>query len=437
MMTDEIGTALRRQAMSPFQVLVVAICIAINVLDGFDALASAFTAPSVAREWGLSPASLGLLLSTSLAGMAIGSVVIAPLADRIGRRAIVLGCLVLVSAAMLASAAARDVAQLSVLRLLTGLGVGGIIPGINTLVAEYASTRRRDLALSMTTVGYAAGAILGGAVSGFLVGHYGWRAVFLAGGVLSALAVPFAMVWLPESLDFLVSRQPRRAFERLNATLCRLGRPMLHALPARIDGGKPRPSVRALFQGELRRSTVLTCACYLLVMLTNYFLLSWTPKLLVDMGMSVQAGISGAVLMNLAGVVGGIALGWLTGRYGLRRMSAVYLGLCFASVAVFGFMSASPTGLLAVTALIGFLITGAVACLNALAPRMFAPDLRASGTGLALGFGRLGGTAGPYLAGLLIAAGWPRPLYAITLAAPLLAAAMIFWLALGEERVAA
>ncbi|EHP41085.1 4-hydroxybenzoate transporter PcaK [Cupriavidus basilensis OR16] len=432
-MTDDIGTTLRRQAMLPFQFIVVAICIAINVLDGFDALASAFTAPSIAREWGLRPTALGFLLSASLAGMAIGSVLIAPFGDRIGRRPIVLGCLVLVSATMLASAAARNVWQLAALRLVTGLGVGGIIPGINTLVAEYASARRRDLALSMTTVGYAVGAILGGAVSGFLIGNYGWRAAFLAGGVLSALMVPVAVIWLPESLDILAMRQPRHALDRLNGVLRKLGQPALRELPAKPAHAQARSAIRTLFQAELRRATVLTCACYLLVMLTNYFLLSWTPKILVDMGMSVQSGISGAVVMNLAGVIGGIVLGWLTGRYGLRRISVAYLSLCFLSVAWFGFMSASSPGLFAATALIGFLITGAVACLNALAPRMFSPDVRTTGTGLALGFGRLGGTAGPYLAGLLIAAGWSRPIYSIALAAPLLAAALIFSLALAKE----
>lgn len=428
------GAMLRSRPMSRYQQIVIGICIAINVLDGFDALASAFTAPAVAAQWQLPAALLGMLLSASVAGMALGSVLIAPLGDKLGRRPIVLGCLGMISAAMLASAFVANAWQLAGLRLVTGLGVGGIIAGINTLVAEYASDRRRDLALSMTTVGYAMGAICGGAASGLLVGSYGWRSVFLAGGLLSVLMVPVAFACLPESLDFLAGKRPGNALARLNRVLRKAGAEPLQTLPPHGQQVRQGSPWRALFHPDFRRPTLQACACYLLVMLTNYFLLSWMPKLLVDMGMSMEQGISGAVIMNLSGVVGGIALGWSAGRYGLRAMSVIYLCLCFLSVAWFGSLSAAAGHVLTVSAVIGFLITGAVACLNALSPRVFPPEVRATGTGLALGFGRLGGTAGPWLAGVLIQAGWSRAQFSIVLATPLLAAAVLFALVLAKER---
>ncbi|UIF90272.1 MFS transporter [Cupriavidus sp. UYPR2.512] len=418
--------------MSWFQIAAVAICVAINMLDGFDVLALALTAPSIARDWGLKPTELGVLFSASLAGMAIGSLTIAPIADRAGRRPTVLACLVLLSAGMIASAFAADVTQLGLLRFVTGLGIGGVLPSINTLVAEYSSSRRRDLNISMMTVGYSVGATIGGLASVYLVTHHGWRSVFLTGGVLSILMFPVAMALLPESLDFLVARRPSGALDAVNRILSRLGQAPLAALPAQ-RAGKSRPSFAALFAGAQRRSTVLASAAFLLVMLTFYFLLSWTPKMLVDMGLTVESGISGSVVMNLSGVVGGIALGWATARYGLRRMATAYLGLCFASVVVFTVIPATTANLIAMAALIGFFMNGAVVCLYALAPRVFPPQVRATGTGLALGFGRLGGTLGPYLAGVLITAGWSRTAYSAALAAPMLVAAVLFAIALASE----
>ncbi|WP_432262300.1 MFS transporter [Cupriavidus sp. TMH.W2] len=418
--------------MSWFQIAAVAICVAINMLDGFDVLALALTAPSIARDWGLKPTELGVLFSASLAGMAIGSLTIAPIADRAGRRPTVLACLVLLSVGMIASAFAANVTQLGLLRFVTGLGIGGVLPSINTLVAEYSSSRRRDLNISMMTVGYSVGATIGGLASVYLVTHHGWRSVFLTGGMLSILMFPAAMALLPESLGFLVARRPDGALDAVNRILFRLGHAPLEALPEPRTG-PARPSFAALFAGAQRRSTVLASAAFLLVMLTFYFLLSWTPKMLVDMGMTVESGISGSVVMNLSGVVGGIALGWATARYGLRRMAIAYLGLCFASVVVFTLIPATTANLIAMAALIGFFMNGAVVCLYALAPRVFPPQVRTTGTGLALGFGRLGGTLGPYLAGVLIAAGWSRTAYSAALAAPMLLAAVLFAIALASE----
>jgi benzoate transport len=427
-----LGALIQERDMSWFQIAAVAICVTINMLDGFDVLALALTAPSIAKDWGLKPTELGVLFSASLAGMAIGSLTIAPVADRWGRRPTVLACLVLLSIGMVASAFAQDVLQLGLLRFVTGLGIGGVLPSINTLVAEYSSSRRRDLNISMMTVGYSVGATVGGLASVYLVTHHGWRSVFMTGGVLSIAMIPVAMALLPESLDFLVARRPAGGLQAVNRILARLGQAAVPEFPPRRHDAAGF-SFAALLRGEQRRSTVLASAAFLLVMLTFYFLLSWTPKMLVDMGLTVQSGISGAVVMNLSGVIGGIALGWLTARFGLKRMAIAYFVLCFASVVAFTWIRPSTANLIAMAAIIGFFMNGAVVCLYALAPRIFPPEVRATGTGLALGFGRLGGTIGPYLAGVLIAAEWSRAAYSAALAAPMLLAAVIFAIALAGE----
>ncbi|QDJ11741.1 Vanillate transporter (plasmid) [Roseomonas mucosa] len=138
MNADDIGRHVRERNMTPFQTMVVGICIFINLLDGFDVLAMAFTAPAIAKEWGLQPTELGILFSAGLAGMATGSVLLSPLADRYGRRVSILICLALMTVGMLLSAAVQSTTQLLILRFVTGLGIGGILPSINTLIAEYA-----------------------------------------------------------------------------------------------------------------------------------------------------------------------------------------------------------------------------------------------------------------------------------------------------------
>lgn len=412
--------------MRPFQIVAIALCVLISMIDGFDVLAVAFTGPSIAAEWSLTPAQLGLVFSAGLAGMVLGSIFISPLADSLGRRRIVLGCLVILTLGMAATALAQNLEQLLALRVFTGLGMGGILAGINTVVAEYANDRRRDLAISFMAIGYPIGAMLGGLASSWIIANQGWHAVFLYGAAASALTLPLVMAAMPESLDFLLARRPPGALARYNRLRTKLGLQTVTALPA-AAARAPRTGMAQVFRLGMARSTVLVCLSYFLLMVSFYFLVNWTPKVLVSMGLSVQQGISGAVLMNLGGIAGGLLLGLLSPRLGLLRVTTAALVLCFGSVVWFGGTHAGLNGLMALTLVIGCFMFGSMIGLYALAPAVFPTAVRASGTGLALGIGRLGATVGPALAGLLIAADWSRPAYFGALALPLLLAACCVW----------
>ena len=194
--------------MTPFQVNAVTICLLINFLDGFDVLAIAFAAPSIAADWSVAPTALGIIFSAGLAGMVVGALFLSPYADRIGRRPLILVCLAIIGAGMLGSAIADNVTQLVVWRLLTGLGVGGMLASLTTMVAEYSSDRRRQLAISVLQSGYPVGAIIAGIVSVWLLDSHGWRSIFVVGGVLSLAMIPLVYWGLPESLQFLLNRQP-------------------------------------------------------------------------------------------------------------------------------------------------------------------------------------------------------------------------------------
>jgi len=410
--------------MQPFQLMAVTICLVINMVDGFDVLAISFAAPEIARDWQLPPTELGILFSAGLAGMVIGALAIGPLADRCGRRAVILACLVVISAGMLLSALAQNLMHLVPLRVLTGLGVGGMLASLNTIVAEYSSDRRRQLAISFLQAGYPVGGIIAGAASVYLIGNYSWRAVFVFGGLLSASMIPLVLIGLPESLDYLLHRRAPDTLDRVNALLRRLGYPELEQLPER-PAEAPRSAVAQLFSREFRSTTFSMWACFLAVMCAWYFVVNWTPKILVDAGLSLDGGISGGLLLSLGGVLGGLSLGFLAAVFRVKRIVALFMLLSVTAMTAFGAMPTELPLMLAVAFLIGFFLAGSMIGLYAIIPDVYPTRVRSTGTGWAIGIGRLGAVLGPYLAGLLIEAGWERSLYYLALSLPLLLAMVI------------
>src|SRR5258706_4167147 len=223
-MTGDARAQLREGPMSSFQIMIVVITTALNMIDGFDVLAISFTAPLIAREWVVTPQPLGILLSAGLAGMALGSLFLSPVADILGRRAVLIASTAVLSVGMLASAVTGNVLELAVCRLLTGIGVGGVLASGNTLLAEYSSERWRDLSISTMVVGYSAGAIVGGSISAYLIAAFGWRAAFIFGGVCSTVLLPAVFV-LPESLDFILASKAKNPLSRANQVLRGAGAP--------------------------------------------------------------------------------------------------------------------------------------------------------------------------------------------------------------------
>lgn len=424
-MTQDVRDVVREGAMSRFQVIAVTMCMAINALDGFDVLSIAFTGPRIAKEWMLAPTELGLLFSAGLAGMMLGALLLSPLADLIGRRFLVLLGLTVITAGMALSGLARGLEELAILRLFTGLGIGSLLSSINTIVMEYASRKRKDFAVAFMSVGYPIGATIGGTIAVFLIADFGWRSVFFFGASLSAALIPIVLVTLPKSLDFLLAKRRSNALARVNALLRRMRRAELTELPPPNWAQTEARGVLARFDKAFFWRTLLICTAYFLTMLPFYFMLNWTPKVLVDEGLSLSTGISGAVIMNGAGVVGGLLFGALASRLGLRPLTSVFMVLFFGSIAGFGAAGTTLPLLLALGAAVGFFMIGVISGLYAVIGAMYPVRVRNTGTGLALGIGRLGAVAGPYLGGVLIAAGWSRPVYCAVLAAPLLLAALV------------
>ena len=424
-MSSGIDDIIQQSGMSRYQKVAITICLAINMLDGFDVLVMAFTASSVASEWGLQGSELGILFSAGLFGMAVGSLFVAPLADKFGRRVIVLSCLVVISMGMFVSAISQTMFQLATLRAITGLGIGGLLASLNVIVAEYSSIKWRDFAVSFLQTGYPMGAVIGGSIAAFLIGEYGWRSVFLFGGIASSLMIPLVVWNLPESLAFLLSKRPVNALEQVNNLLTRMGHQAVEELPLPSHEDIVLPSkVRDLVSGDLRRSSLLIWLAFFMVMFSFYFVLSWTPKLLVEAGFSAGEGISAAVLLNLGGIVGGLILGYLATRLPLRVLICVYMIVTAGFMFLFSIYASTMTTALGLCVLIGFFLFGSMIGLYALVPGYYPVSIRTTGMGWAIGIGRGGAILSPLAAGILLDYGWQSTTLFVIFAIPLIISMM-------------
>lgn len=435
MKSKESSSSIETGPMGLLQIVVVALCVLINAIDGFDVMVVAFTAAPVGREWALVPTQIGMLFSAGLVGMALGSMFLAPLGDRYGRRPLILVCQIIVGVSMLLGAATQNLWELTGTRFVTGIGVGGLLASINIIVAEYSSAKRRALCISLMSLGYPIGAALGGLISIYLIQDFGWRSVYMLGGVAMLAVIPMTFWLMPESLSFLLLRRDANTLGRVNRLLKRMGRLPLDTLPEQKLQAEVRPSIWSLLSGDYAKPAYLMGFVYCGTMFTVYFLLSWMPKILTEQGYSDTGGISVSLLMNIAGAIACLTMGMLSNRLGLRRLaSGIFIGL-FLTTVWFGFSAHEPTLVNVSVAGIGFFLFSSIAVTYAIVPEVFPPQVRLTAMGTCLAFGRLGGVLGPYAAGLLMADGWTLDMYCLALAAPALFAVIAVRLALPASRV--
>jgi benzoate transport len=418
---------LSASTMSVAQIAAVAITVGLNAIDGFDVLAISFASPGIAREWGIDRAALGIVLSMELIGMGLGSVLLGGVADKMGRRRTLLGCLVVMTLGMVMATRANGVYDLSVWRVFTGLGIGGMLASINAVAAEFSSDKRRSLNVSLMAIGYPIGAVIGGSIAAVLLKQGEWRVVFEFGAVVTALFIPLVLWLVPESIAWLCQRQPAGALANVNRSLVRMGHEPVAALPEVSFEARAR-SVADIFSPQLIRVTVLVTLAYFLHITTFYFILKWVPKIVVDMGFTPSSAAGVLVWANVGGASGGAVLGVLSLRFGLKPLTMLVLVLSTVMVSVFGRGQADLAQLSLVCAVTGFCTNAGVVGLYGILAQAFPTYVRATGTGFAVGTGRAGAMLAPIIAGYLFHGGYGLQFVAIAMSAGSLVGAVAVWL---------
>ena len=392
------------EPMSRAQWVTVAVMVGLNALDGFDVLSISFASPGIAKAWGIDRAALGLVLSMELIGMALGSLTLGGVADRIGRRTTILACLVVMAGGMMGAATAHNVEILSAWRLLTGLGIGGMLAATNAAVAEAANARRRSLCVVLMAAGYPIGTIIGGSIAAVLLAQHGWQSVFVFGAVVTIAFIPLVLLFAPESISFLLHKRPANALERINRRLAVMGHAPLNSLPDPVATHRKVP-MADLFSADHRRLTILLTIAYLAHIMTFYFILKWIPKIVVDMGYAPSAAAGVLVAASAGGATGSLLLGLLTGRVRLLVLTIASMAASVLLVCLFGRGASNLAQLSMLAAAAGFATNAGVVGLYALLARCFPTQIRATATGFVVGVGRGGSALAPALAGFLFASG--------------------------------
>ena len=389
------------------QFLVVGLMVALNALDGFDVLSSAFAAPGISKEWGVSREALGIVLSAELVGMGFGSVLLGGIADKLGRKPAMLACLVVMAIGMYMAHAATGVTELTSWRFITGLGIGGMLAATNAVTAESTSKAGRSLSMAIYVIGYPLGGVIGGfAAQTWLLQVYDWRAVFLFGAVVTAVMIPLVALFVPETTAFLNAARPANALERINRTLAAFAKPALSALKAPVAGAAKPKITEILSNPRLRPVTLLLAFGYIFHTITFYYILKWAVKIVADYppGYSQPEAASVLTYANIGGALGGLLFGFLMKRWHIKGPTVAMLLLGVAAVTAFGRGFDTMWGWRVAAIMAMFFTNGAIVGYYSAFALGFPAHARATGAGFVLGVGRLGAAGSPIIAGFLFKA---------------------------------
>jgi AAHS family 4-hydroxybenzoate transporter-like MFS transporter len=449
-MPDTRGNAINvhdfidRNSFSAFQWIIFALCIFIVILDGFDTAAIGFIAPSLMTEWHIARPDLAPVLSAALFGLAFGALFSGPVADRFGRKAVLLASVIVMGAASVAAAYAGDLQALTIWRFVTGLGLGAAMPNAVTLVAEYTPKSRRALLTNAMFCGFPVGSALGGFLAAWIIANFGWRAVLLVGGVLPLLLAVAIVVQLPESARYMAQR--RFPADRIRKVLRRIS---AEAAGADSFYLKEPALASEAFTGDkaglglvLSRHFLVGTLCLWLTYFSGlvifYGLLNWMPLIFKASGIAQSTAVLIAALFPLGGF-GAMFSGWLMDRFNANYTVAACYLLTSVLVFLIGQSVGSVGGLALIVFLAGTAMNTAQSSMPILAANFYPTRGRATGVSWMLGVGRFGGIAGTFLVAELARRQFTFPEIFMVAAIPALvalAALVIKQLCYGENAAA-
>lgn len=424
--TVDVQTFIDGHRVAGFQWRILLLCFLVTAIDGLDTAAIGFIAPALREEWHLTPTDLGPVLGAALIGLMLGAFIAGPLADRFGRKCVLILSVACFGVFSLAAAFAPDLHSLALLRLLTGLGLGGAMPNAITLTSEYCPQRRRSLMVTAMFCGFTLGSALGGLVAAHMVPTWGWRSVLVLGGVLPLALLPLLGLMLPESVRYLVRRNPNDA---LASTILQRIAP----LPAGVQGfhidepDSQHSPVRQILAAPLRRGTLTLWLTFFMSLLIIYGMTNWLPLLIKDTGLTLSQAALISALFQIGGTLGAVCLGAAMDRFNPHHvLVAAYLagagflfaiGQCHADYRLLGL---SVLGM-------GFCVSGSQVGANALAAAFYPTGSRATGVSWAHGVGRIGSVFGTFGGAYVLGFGLSfQALFALLMLPAFVAAVAIF-----------
>jgi AAHS family 4-hydroxybenzoate transporter-like MFS transporter len=398
---NEIGALIDTRALSGRQISIIALCGVVVLLDGFDIQTMALAVPSLAQEWGAESSTFSFALSASLIGMLLGSAMVAPLGDRVGRRPVLIVGMLAVGTASLLTGLAANATDLSIWRFVTGLGLGMSLPNATALTSEYVPRRSRVLLISLMFCSVSLGAVIAGFAAPVLIDTFGWRSIFFVGGALPVIVAGILALAVPESLQLLVAKRPgdpripliaARFLPGVDAT----------TLVVRATERVGNQTVLALLAPTYRARTILLWITFSLNLFILFLLVSWLPTVLSDAGWTRTQALRGSVMNQAGGVIGGLAIAWLIDSG--RVVPAMLGGYVIAAIALSLFLVLPSTvpSWITLLLLVGAGVSGGQVALNAMSALFYPPSLRATGSGWAYMLGRIGALLAPFAGGFVL-----------------------------------
>ena len=390
--------------MTKVQYFSIAICFLMNVLDGMDVLVVSYCAPMIAEDLNLGPKTLGFVFSAGLIGMAIGAIFLAPLADRFGRKKLILASALIMGLSVLLTAFSETILELIIMRLISGLGIGCMLATTATLTSENVLNNSKDFWVSLVISGYPVGAVVSGYVAAAIIPSYGWESMFLLAGLTTLITIPLIFFFVSESPQFYLKKQPDGALEKVNKILIKMNFKPLDSLPDVELITTNNSLVSRLFSNKYKISTLQLWAALFFAFGCLYFLISWIPKLATDAGLSIELAIYAGTIFNVGAFFGIILQGYFSSKIGLKKTISIFLFLTFLLMASFKLFVGTDI-LLLIYFLLGFSLQGGFVGLYAVAARLYPTEFKTTGVGWAIGMGRVGGILAPLIGGFLISIG--------------------------------
>lgn len=356
--------------MSSFQILMVALCFLMNFNDGIDVLIVSFSSSEIIKTFGLSKTEMGYIFSAGLAGMTLGCFLLAPQADRFGRRNIFLVSLLMVTFGMFGVSYAEGYVPMLAWRFLTGLGIGGILPTITTTAAEYSTDKYRDFNVGLIQAGWPIGAILIGLICADLIPAKGWQYAFFLAGCFSAFMTSLVFFLMIDSEDF----KNRKIQEK---------------------------GVIALFQPTLKPTTIRLWLAAFFGFMTLYTVMSWVPTIAKDAGMPFELATYVGIVLNIGAALGSSSIGAIGSKFGLKKTQLTFMLLAFSVMQLYAFLPLNTLIVFALVFLIGLFAQGGFNGIWPILSRIYPTSYRATGVGYTVGIGRLGAILGPAIFGIL------------------------------------